>query len=245
MYMCWAVLYKAMNIPVPSLLTGCGNVGFSISTVLHAVCCILVRRTACSCVLCVVRVCVHSVLYSTYWALCCVLYWFVFTVLHYSTYWAVCCVLYRFVFTVLPYSTYRPVRCVLYRFLFTQCCLTALTELCVVCCTGLCKQCCLIAVTAITELYVVCCTGFCSQCCLTALTEFCVVLVCVHTGLPYSSYRAVCCVLYRFVFTHCCLTALTDLCVVCCSGLCSHSANLQHLQSSVQPQPVRTDTNCV
>ena len=41
MHMCWAVLYKAMNIPVPSLLTGCGTVGFSRSTVLHAVCCLL------------------------------------------------------------------------------------------------------------------------------------------------------------------------------------------------------------
>ena len=51
----FAVVQTAMKLPVPYLLTGCGAVGFSICTVLHAVCCllfVLVRRTACC--LCVV-----------------------------------------------------------------------------------------------------------------------------------------------------------------------------------------------
>ena len=92
---------------------------------------LLVRRTACSCVLCVVRVCVHSAALQHLQScvlrvvpVCvhsaalqqlqsCVLYRFVFTVLPYRTYRAACCVLYRFVFTVLPYSTYRAVCCVL------------------------------------------------------------------------------------------------------------------------------------
>ena len=69
-------------------------------------------------------------------------------------------------------------------------------------------------------------TGFCSHS--AALQHLqscvlCVVPVCVHTVLPYSTYRAVCCVLYRFVFTQCCLAALTGLCVVCCTGFSSQS----------------------
>ena len=34
---CLTVVHTAMNLPVPYLLTGCGPVGFSSSTVLHAV----------------------------------------------------------------------------------------------------------------------------------------------------------------------------------------------------------------
>jgi len=126
---------------------------------------------------------------------------------------------------------------VLYRFVFTQCCLaalTALTELCVVCCTCLCSQCSLTALKALTELCIVCCTGLCSHnatlhhlksrvfcvvlvCVHSAALQhlqsclLCVVPVCVHTVLPYS---ALCCLLYRFVFTQCCLTSLTGITVL-------------------------------
>jgi hypothetical protein len=60
----WAVVHTVMNLPVPYLLTGCGAVGFSSSTVLHAVCCllyVLVRRTALSlCVVLCTGLCSHS-----------------------------------------------------------------------------------------------------------------------------------------------------------------------------------------
>jgi hypothetical protein len=38
---CWAVVHTAMNLPVPYLMTGCGVAGFSRSTVLKGVCCLL------------------------------------------------------------------------------------------------------------------------------------------------------------------------------------------------------------
>jgi len=61
---CWAVVHTALNLPVQYLLNGHGAVGFSRSTVLHAVCCllyVLVRRTAYSlCVVCCTGLCSHS-----------------------------------------------------------------------------------------------------------------------------------------------------------------------------------------
>ena len=140
------------------------------------------------------------------------------------------CVVKVCVHTVLPYSTYstyRAVCCVLYRFVFTQCCFI---ELCVVCCTGLCSH------SAALQHLQSCVLCVVPDCVYSAAFQhlqscvLCVVPFCVHTVLLY---RAVCCVLYRFVFTQCCLTALTELCVFCCTGLCSHSATLQHLQSGV------------
>ena len=61
---CWAVVHTAMNLPVLYLLTGCGAVGFSRSTLLHSVCCllyVLVRRTVYSlCVVCFTGLCSHG-----------------------------------------------------------------------------------------------------------------------------------------------------------------------------------------
>jgi hypothetical protein len=57
-------MHTAMNIPVSYLLTGCGAVGCSRSTVQHSVCCllyVLVRRTAYSlCVVCCTGLCSYS-----------------------------------------------------------------------------------------------------------------------------------------------------------------------------------------
>ena len=109
---------------------------------------------------------------------------------------------------VLPFSTYRAVCCVLYRLVFTKCCLTALTELCVVCCTGLCSN------SAALQSSVLCVVPVCVHTVLpysTYRAVCCVLYRFVFTVLPYSTYRAVCCVLYWFLFTQCCLTALTEL----------------------------------
>ena len=150
---------------------------------------LLVRRTACSCVLCVVRVCVHSAaLQHLQRCVLCIVPVCVHSAALQHLQSCVLCVLPISVHTVLPFSTYRAVCCVLYRFVFTQCCFT---ELCVVFCTGLCSH------SAVLQHLQSC--------------VFSVVPVCVHTVLPYSTYRAVCCVLYRFVFTQCYLTALTAL----------------------------------
>jgi hypothetical protein len=64
MHKCLAVVHTAMNLPVPYFLIGCEPLASQ-----EALCCmqfvVLVRRTEYS--LCVVAVCVHTVLlYSTY-----------------------------------------------------------------------------------------------------------------------------------------------------------------------------------